>query len=946
MEVLALLAAVAAIILAWSETRRVAELKARLAGLEQQMIALREEVRSEPPVRPVRREDWRPDAGAPAAEPVAEPSPPSPPEATGTKAPDETAAAAAPPQTPVPPVPPRPVPPSSVPPVRTAAATGAVAPPPASAPAPVSAPEPERGFEERFGTQWVVWIGGVALALGGIFMVRYSIEQGLLGPGVRVTLGALLAAALVAAGEWTRRNEVRLGAVAVPSAHVPSILTAAGTTVAYATVYAAYALYGFLAPPIAFLLLGVVALATLAAALLHGPALAGLGLVGAYVTPLLVSTEEPSFWALYLYLIVVTAAAYALARARLWRWLALTAVCFASAWTLPGIAEAAVATAVPHAVYMVVGFALAATLIVAGLLFGPTAEPDTVDEISSLSLAAWLVPAGLLTMVSGHDSVALTGFVLLVVATVGIAWRSTAALGAVPVAAVLAVLVMVEWATEARLDSLIAPAGPVAGAVPEPVRASFTLHLLAGFGFAALFGVSGFFAQGRSERPVIPQIWAWCAIATPLTILIALYWRIAGFDQSIPFAGLALLLAALFAVATETLVRRPDRPGLAAGQAIFAVGTIAALALALTMALEKGFLTIALALTVPGIALVERHRPLPALRWLAAAMSLVVLARIGWEPRIVGDAVGDTPILNWLLWGYGVPALAFWTAGHLLRRRADDAAARTVDVLAILFTVLLVTLEIRHFVQGGDVYAVPRRPLAEVGLQVAAWLALAIGLERLRLRTRSIVHDLGALVMAVLALVGIVGGLVVVANPLITGDAVGGPVVNLILLGYGVPAVLAATLALVARHTRPMAYRAVAATAAVGLALMWLSLEIRRVYHGAVLTSGPTGDLEQYTYSAAWLGFGVVLLLAGILLRSQPARLASAAVVTLTVGKVFLYDMAGLTGMFRALSFIGLGLVLVGIGLLYQRLLFPRRPAPSPSPATTDTPPEGGGGIP
>ena len=36
--------------------------------------------------------------------------------------------------------------------------------------------------------------------------------------------------------------------------------------------------------------------------------------------------------------------------------------------------------------------------------------------------------------------------------------------------------------------------------------------------------------------------------------------------------------------------------------------------------------------------------------------------------------------------------------------------------------------------------------------------------------------------------------------------------------------------------------------------------------------------------------------------------------------------MAGLTGVFRALSFIGLGLVLVGIGWLYQRLLFPPRP--------------------
>ena len=49
----------------------------------------------------------------------------------------------------------------------------------------------------------------------------------------------------------------------------------------------------------------------------------------------------------------------------------------------------------------------------------------------------------------------------------------------------------------------------------------------------------------------------------------------------------------------------------------------------------------------------------------------------------------------------------------------------------------------------------------------------------------------------------------------------------------------------------------------------------------------------------------------------------AAAVVALTIAKVFLVDMAGLTGIFRALSFIGLGAVLVGIGWLYQRMLFP-----------------------
>src|SRR5262245_42484427 len=34
------------------------------------------------------------------------------------------------------------------------------------------------GFEERIGTRWAVWVGGAALAVGGIFLVNYSIEQG------------------------------------------------------------------------------------------------------------------------------------------------------------------------------------------------------------------------------------------------------------------------------------------------------------------------------------------------------------------------------------------------------------------------------------------------------------------------------------------------------------------------------------------------------------------------------------------------------------------------------------------------------------------------------------------------------------------------------------------------------------------------------------------------
>jgi uncharacterized membrane protein len=94
------------------------------------------------------------------------------------------------------------------------------------------------------------------------------------------------------------------------------------------------------------------------------------------------------------------------------------------------------------------------------------------------------------------------------------------------------------------------------------------------------------------------------------------------------------------------------------------------------------------------------------------------------------------------------------------------------------------------------------------------------------------------------------------------------------------------------------------------------------------LTIGATTGAEQYTYSITWLAFGVVLLAIGILFNSQRARLASAVVIALTIVKAFLIDMSTLTGVYRALSFMCLGLVLVAIGWLYQRILFRRHSQP------------------
>src|SRR4051812_31241264 len=481
-------------------------------------------------------------------------------------------------------------------------------PPPAPPPSPPDPAAPSPGFEERFGASWVVWIGGLALALGGIFLVQFSIEAGLIGPGVRVFLGGLLAAALIAAGEWTRRREIAIPLAQMPTAHIPSILTAAGTTVAYATIYAAYALYGFLVPGTAFVLLGIVALATLGAALLHGPALAALGQVGAFLAPLLVASETPNYWALYFYLAIVTAASFALARARLWRWLAITAVAFGTLWMFPGLNDTIAAGSISaHAFHAILGFALVAVLLVSGLFYGPHAEPGEIDAVSSAALTAYLFGATLLVLASQHNGLALAAFTLLIVGTVAIVWRAEAAAATLPAAAVFTFLIMANWAVHMNFKSLVVAGGPAA-LPPDPNPALYGTHLALGFAFMALFAVSGFLAQGRSVKPLAPIIGAATAAPAPLAILVALYYRIYVFDRSLPFAALALLIAALFGYATELLTKREPHPGSASAAAIFATGSVAALSLPLPLAPGKGRPPVPPPLGGAGTAWVPRKR--------------------------------------------------------------------------------------------------------------------------------------------------------------------------------------------------------------------------------------------------------------------------------------------------------------------------------------------------
>ena len=301
------------------------------------------------------------------------------------------------------------------------------------------------------------------------------------------------------------------------------------------------------------------------------------------------------------------------------------------------------------------------------------------------------------------------------------------------------------------------------------------------------------------------------------------------------------------------------------------------------------------------------------------------LARIADEPRIVGSDLGTTPIFNWLLYGYGIPALSFWVAGWLLRRRADDLPARMVDAGRHPLHRLLVVLEIRHYITGGDIYQPVKRPHRSRDRRQCRPRA-DHRLERIRGRTGSIVHNVGALLIAARRCASSCSSL---SSSLArdftqhSGDRR--------VLQYD-PARLRPARR--ARH-HPGADRPHDAAAA---------LPRRRGDHGgdtgvvlfdarsAASLSWPDARRPDQRRRAillfvAWLVFGIALLAVGFFLRSQPARILALGVIALTVAKVFIIDTASISGIYRALSVIGLGVVLLGIGCLYQRLFFPRAPA-------------------
>jgi uncharacterized membrane protein len=153
-------------------------------------------------------------------------------------------------------------------------------------------------------------------------------------------------------------------------------------------------------------------------------------------------------------------------------------------------------------------------------------------------------------------------------------------------------------------------------------------------------------------------------------------------------------------------------------------------------------------------------------------------------------------------------------------------------------------------------------------------------------------------------------------------------VLNWYLYAYGT---CAAAFVLAARWFRnttgdePPARHAPAAlyTGAGILLFLLLNIEIADFFATgpAIVFRFGAGLAQDFTYTVAWLLFGLGLLAVGIVWRSQATRIAALALVTVTVLKGFLYDLSSLGGLYRVGSFAGLAISLALVSIALQKFV-------------------------
>lgn len=808
-------------------------------------------------------------------------------------------------------------------------------PPDVAASIPPDREEPRTGgrsWEEMVASSWMVWLGGLTVALAAVFFFRFAIDQGYLTPLTRVVLGLIGGGLLLSAGEWVLRRPIGANSV-VKTDYVPPALTAAGLFAIFVSLFAAHSLYGLIGSSAAFIALGLTAYAAIGLALRQGWFVALLGILGGYVVPALIDSPDANAPALFIYLFALTLAALAVMVWRRWRWFSILAIAGALFWPWLWMMSAdAVADQGVLGAYLL-GLSAAFAVLSSRLPVFPQERSllNWIGSVLTFSSGIGFALSGLLLIIlSVETGFNAASFALLAI-HVGLSlalgmWRSDLeSLPAIAALIVLATALIWPEPTSISLPERAQEIGrsPVANAfgpfVMPPEFHAFSRGLWA---FAALFGLGGYLGLGRVTARIL---WAGLSAGMPVVLFAIDYWRIGGFEVDISWAYWAMGLAAIMVLAAVHIRRSMPHETGDLPLALYAAAATASIALAFACLLREAWLTVALGAEVAALAWIWKQLRVEALKAVAVAVAAIVVVRLVGNPRVIdyqGTLLGT---FGWVVYGYGLPAVAIGWASHVFARDGRDTVVTLCEIAAAGLGSLLVAAQLKLWTSG--TLDTGRWDFLDLAVQSAWWLtAGGIVLYRPFAEDRAWARIAGLVAIAFGAHM-LVTGTLLSANPLFSREYVGTwPLVNLLSVAYLVPAILFGLFALSRRFVVPDAARGFMAVAAGLLVFIDVTMEVRRAFWGNDMMLGlgtlPTNG-EVYAYSAVWTLFALSLLALGIVVKSPGLRYASLAVLLITVAKLFLYDMSDLTGLYRVASFLGLGLTLIGIGRIYQKFVLP-----------------------
>jgi uncharacterized membrane protein len=171
-------------------------------------------------------------------------------------------------------------------------------------------------IESIIGRRWVGWIAVALILFATAFFLKYAFENRWIGEVGRVATGITFGIAMALAGARYQQRGWRL---------FSQILTSGGIILLYLSTYAAFAYYTLVSQKTAFVFLAILIAETAFLALKYNAApLAMMALIGGFLTPLLLRSNQDQYRSFFTYIVALDIGALALLK----HWRGLSSVAY------------------------------------------------------------------------------------------------------------------------------------------------------------------------------------------------------------------------------------------------------------------------------------------------------------------------------------------------------------------------------------------------------------------------------------------------------------------------------------------------------------------------------------------------------------------------------------------------------------------------------------------